>query len=145
MDLILTFPPWSAQAERGFSKLKIEKSELRNKLGQNSFNNIFAIKCLSNDIHALYPGKAVVNFFMTKNRRLTVRKIVPECVSASVLQSYGGWVRDAEVDHETERENSESEIVGENSVSDLVHPPFWNFLSRYCREFLRYFDLNVKN
>lgn len=99
---------------------------------------------LSNDIHALYPGKAVVNFFMTKNRRLTVRKIVPVCVSASVLQSYGGWVRDAEVDHETERENSESEIVGENSVSDLVHPPFWNFLSRYCREFLRYFDLNVK-
>lgn len=30
-----------------------------------------------------------------------------------------GGVRDAEVDHETERENSEPEIVGENSVSDL--------------------------
>lgn len=90
---------------------------MRNKLGQNSFNNIFAIKGLSNDIHALYPGKAVVNFFMTKNRRLTVRKIV--CVSASVLQSDRGWVRDAEVDYETERENSELEIVGENSVSDL--------------------------
>lgn len=61
---------------------------------------------------------------MTKNRRLTVRKIVPVCVSASVLQSDRGGVRDAEVDHETERENSESEIVGENSVSDPVHPPF---------------------
>lgn len=39
-------------------------------------------------------------------------------------------MRDAEVDHETERENSESEIVGENSVSDLVQctSPFLKFL-----------------
>lgn len=55
---------------------------------------------------------------MTKNRRLRV------FVSASVLQSDRGGVRDAEVDHETERENSEPEIVRENSVSDLVHPSF---------------------
>lgn len=33
-------------------------------------------------------------------------------------------MKDAEVDHETERENSESEVVGEKSVSDLVHPSF---------------------
>lgn len=56
---------------------------------------------------------------MTKNWRLRVRKIVLVCVSASVLQSDRGGERDAEIDHETERENSESEIVRENSVSDL--------------------------
>lgn len=90
---------------------------MRNKVGQNSFNNILAIKCLSNGIHSFNPGKAVANFFMTKNRRLRVRKTDLVCVSASVLQSHR--VRDAEVDHNTERENSEPEIVGENSVSDL--------------------------
>lgn len=59
---------------------------------------------------------------MTKNRRHRVRKTDPVCVSASVLQSHR--VRDAKIDHKTERENSEPDIVGENSVSDLVHPPF---------------------
>lgn len=107
MDLILTFPPLKCSIWKG------------TKLGQNSFNYILAIKCLSNGIHSFNPGKAVANFFITKNRRHRVRKTVPVCVSASVLQSDRGGVRDAEVDHETERKNSEPEIVGENSVSDL--------------------------
>lgn len=45
---------------------------------------------------------------MTKNRRHRVRKTDPVCVSASVLQSHR--VRDAEVDHKTERENSVSDL-----------------------------------
>lgn len=117
VDLILTFSPSSAQAERGFSQLKIVKSDLRNRLGQTSLNNILAIKFLSNDIHAFNPDNAVANFFMTKNRRLRVRKTVPACASVSVLQSDRGGVRVVEVDHETERENSEPEMVREKSVT----------------------------
>lgn len=76
---------------------------------------------------------------MIKNRRFIV------FVSVRVLELDRGGVRDVEVDYEIERENSELEIVGENSVLDLVYFFFWNFLSCYCWEFFRYFDLNVKN
>lgn len=92
MDLVLTFSPSSAQAERGFSQLKIVKSNLRNRLGQNSLYNILAIKFLSNDIQSYNPDKAVGNFFMSKKRRLRVRQTVSVLACASVLQLGGGGV-----------------------------------------------------
>lgn len=117
MDLVLTFSPSSAQAERGFSQLKLVKSNLRNRLGQNTLNNILAIKFLSNDIQSYNPEKAVDNYFMSKKRRLGVRQTVSVPACASVLQSERGGLRVAEV--ETERENGEPEIVrdSENSVT----------------------------
>lgn len=90
MDLVLTFSPSSAQAERGFSQLKLVKSNLRNRLGQNSLNNILAIKFLSNDIRSYNPEKAVDNLFMSKKRRLIVRQTVSVPACASVLQSERG-------------------------------------------------------
>lgn len=68
VDLVLTFSPSSAQAERGFSQLNIVKSNLRDRLGQNSLYNILAIKFLSNDIHSYNPDKDVDNFFMSKKK-----------------------------------------------------------------------------
>lgn len=90
MDLVLTFSPSSAQAERRFSQLKLVKSNLRNRLGQNSLKYILAIKFLSNDIHSYNPEKAVDNFFMSKKSRLRVRQTVSVPACASVLQSERG-------------------------------------------------------
>lgn len=119
MDIVLTFSPSSAQAERGFSQLKLVKSNLRNRLGQNSLNNILTIKFLSNDIQSYNPEKAVDNFFMSKKRRLRVRQTVSVPACASVLQSERGGLRVAEV--ETERENGEPEIVRDSENSETVY------------------------
>lgn len=96
MDLVLTFFPSSA--ERRFSQLKLVKSNLRHRLGQNSVNNILANKFLSNDIHSCNPDKTVDSFFMSKKRRLRVRQTVSVPTCASVLQSEKREGRVAEVE-----------------------------------------------
>ena len=101
VDLILTFSPSSAQAERGFSQLKIVKSDLRNRLGQNSLNNILAIKFLSDDIQTFDPHNAIQHFFTTKNRRLRERK--KKSVPLNV-----GEEAESERDDVIVRENSET-------------------------------------
>lgn len=50
IELLLTLPASSAEVERGFSQLKMLKSNLRSRLGEGLLNNLLAIKLLSCDI-----------------------------------------------------------------------------------------------
>ena len=50
--------PSSAQAERGFSQLKLVKTDIRSKLGQSALNHSLAIKFLSKDIKDFDPKEA---------------------------------------------------------------------------------------
>ena len=59
MDLILTMAPSSAQAEPGFSQLKVVKTNIRANLGQTSLNNSLAVKFLSKDISQYDPSDAI--------------------------------------------------------------------------------------
>ena len=59
MDLILTMAPSSAEAERGFSQLKLIKTDLRSTLGQDVLNQCLGIKMLSDDITTYDPLPAI--------------------------------------------------------------------------------------
>lgn len=65
VDLILCMSPSSAQAERGFSQLKLCKSNLRNRMGQILLNDVLAIKYLSEPMCTFEPENAV-NLFNLK-------------------------------------------------------------------------------
>ena len=59
MDLILTMSPSSSEAERGFSQLKLIKTNLRSKLGQSALNHCIGIKMLASDIKEYDPHPAI--------------------------------------------------------------------------------------
>ena len=59
MDLILTMSPSSSEAERGFSQLKLIKTNLRSKLGQSALNHCMGIKMLAPDIKEYDPHPAI--------------------------------------------------------------------------------------
>lgn len=121
MDLILTFSPSSAQAERGFSQLKIVKSDLRNRLGQNSLNNILAIKFLSDDIKSFDPNNAITQFLLTKNRRLTERrkKSVPLSVGEESESERDDVIEtESNIDEQTEMEGESRSEIGNESETE---------------------------
>ena len=59
IDLVLSMSPSSAEAERGFSQLKLIKTDIRSKLSQISLNSCLAIRMLSNDIRTFNPLPAI--------------------------------------------------------------------------------------
>ena len=58
VNLILSIPPSSAEAERGFSQLKLVKSNLRSNLDQKTLNNLLAVKMLAS-VETYNPAKAI--------------------------------------------------------------------------------------
>ncbi|PFX13199.1 hypothetical protein AWC38_SpisGene22740 [Stylophora pistillata] len=50
IDLVLALPASSAEVERGFSQLKILKSDIRSTLSEERLNDLLAVKLLSADI-----------------------------------------------------------------------------------------------
>ena len=59
MDLILTMSPSSSEAERGFSQLKLIKTNLRSKLRQSALNHCMGIRMLAPDIKEYDPHPAI--------------------------------------------------------------------------------------
>jgi hypothetical protein len=71
VDLICTLSPSSAEAERGFSQLKIIKTSLRSRLNQLTLNQVLCIKLHSQDILHFNPEPAIQvwNTSSTRQRR----------------------------------------------------------------------------
>lgn len=59
IELLLTMSPSSAEAERGFSQLKLVKTNTRNRILQKNLNSCLAVRLLSKDISDYVPGPAV--------------------------------------------------------------------------------------
>ena len=59
MDLILTMSPSGAEAERGFSQLKLLKTPLRSRRNQLSLNCWLCIKLHSPSIKQFNPAEAI--------------------------------------------------------------------------------------
>ena len=70
IDLLLTIPATSAEAERGFSILKLTKTDDRNRMQNVSLNNLLAIKLLSLPEEAFDPAPAVNDWMKAKERRI---------------------------------------------------------------------------
>lgn len=59
IDLVLALPASSAEVERGFSQLKILKSDIRSTLSEERLNDLLAVKLLSADIQNFDPLPAI--------------------------------------------------------------------------------------
>lgn len=74
-DLILTMSPSSSEAERGFSQLKLTKTDIRSNLGQDALNHSLAIKLLSAPIKQFNPLESIQhwNTSSVRSRRPTLK------------------------------------------------------------------------
>ena len=59
ITLVLILPASSAEVERGFSQLKILKSDIRSTLSEEHLNDLLAVKLLSADIQNFDPLPAI--------------------------------------------------------------------------------------
>ena len=82
VDLILTISATSAEAERGFSELKLLKTDNRNCLAMSSLNTLLRIRLLSPVVEAFDPGAAIEHYNKALNRRKSApkTKVVKELV-----------------------------------------------------------------
>ena len=119
MDLILSLSPSSSEAERGFSQLKLIKSNLRSRLGQSALNQCMAIKLLAPDIEAFDPLPAIYrwNSMGVRSRRPLFKDSVPKSVSKSV------HTLELETPPATEESDLVDDLADEVEESDLVEEP----------------------
>ena len=59
IDLLLTLPASSAEVERGFSQLKLLKTDMRSKLKESHLNDLMSIKLLSAPVSEFNPTEAI--------------------------------------------------------------------------------------
>ena len=59
VDLLLTLPASSAEVERGFSQLKLLKTDMRSKLKESHLNDLMSIKLLSAPVSEFDPTEAI--------------------------------------------------------------------------------------
>ena len=110
-DLILTMSPSSSEAERGFSQLKLIKTDIRSNLGQVALNHSLAIKLLSAPVKQFNPLESIQhwNTSSPRSRRPTLK------------DRLGNNLHD--VDHvlrlEGEREGNEVQEAEENEIQVL--------------------------
>lgn len=91
------------------------------RLGQNSLNNILAIKFLSDDIKSFDPNNAITQFLLTKNRRLTERrkKSVPLSVGEESESERDDVIEtESNIDEQTEMEGESRSEIGNESETE---------------------------
>lgn len=77
IDLVLTMCPSSAEAERGFSQLKLLKTKLRSKLSQGSLNDLLVTRLHTSDVNSFNPIESINLWFNhgSRVRRVNYRDI----------------------------------------------------------------------
>ncbi|XP_019351597.1 sperm flagellar protein 2 isoform X2 [Alligator mississippiensis] len=96
IDLILTLPASSAEAERGFSQMKRTTMQQHSKLMSDSVTDLMVIQMNSPDIRKFDPEKAIHlwNTTCQRNRRLQpshmITNEISDCSSDSDLDSHYG-------------------------------------------------------
>lgn len=103
IDLVLTIPATSVEAERGFSTLKLTKTDQRNSLKSISLNNLLRIKLLSAPEDGFDPTPAVDHWASACVRRTRNR---PQQLAAD--------------DHETAEDGDEMEAGPSGIETDDV-------------------------
>ena len=76
VDLILTIPASSADAERGFNRLKIAKSDWRSKLSDTNLSDQMTIMLEGPSIVMFYPAPAINLWSMTPRREQTQKDVI---------------------------------------------------------------------
>ena len=94
VDLVLSIPATSVEAERGFSVLKLTKTENRNRLANPSLNNLLRIKLLSVPEEAFDPQPAINHWLSVCKRRMKTSDPVSSTPSSSTGPAAGGALDD---------------------------------------------------
>ena len=81
VDLLLTIPATSAEAERGFSSMKLVKNKLRSRLQDSNLNNILRIVLLSPSEEEFDPAPAVDHWLQSCARRNQTQTILSTSTS----------------------------------------------------------------
>ena len=76
MDLILTIPASSADAERGFNRLKIAKSDWRSKLSDTNLSDQMTIMLEGPSIVMFDPAPAINLWSMTPRREQVQKDVI---------------------------------------------------------------------
>lgn len=77
IDLALTLPASSAEAERGFSLMKVIKTDWRSCLGDTTLSQLMRVKLEAAPIPEFDPLPAIKHFVTIKDRRKVPDKHVP--------------------------------------------------------------------
>lgn len=83
MDLVLTMSPTSAEAERGFSQLKLIKNVLRSRMTSETLNDCMAVKLLSKKLGEYNPEVAILRWMDAGNRTRRPAFLSGDSVSSS--------------------------------------------------------------
>ena len=68
IDLVLSLPAYSAECERGFSAMKLNKTDIRNRLTVTVLTDVMRIKLLSPSISEFEPTNAIHAWNATGHR-----------------------------------------------------------------------------
>jgi hypothetical protein len=98
MDLVLSLPASSAECERGFSQMKIIKTEYRNRMTSSTLTQVLRIKLNSASISDFDPTPAI-HTWNTGKRRPT-----PHCTSRLQALNQAGSSQPAKQESEQETE-----------------------------------------
>ena len=82
IDLVLTIPATSVEAERGFSVMKRVKTDYRNKLRNPAMNDLMRIILLSPSEAAFDPTPAIEHWYGALQRRQCCRRPTPQDVDS---------------------------------------------------------------
>ncbi|KAL4150139.1 hypothetical protein QTP88_003973 [Uroleucon formosanum] len=82
LRIMLTIPVTSACAERSFSKLKLIKTYLRNRLGQDKLSEL-ALISIEEEVSSTIDYKHLIDTFTSKNSR---KKIEIGCTESGIFQ-----------------------------------------------------------
>ena len=69
IDMILTIPATSTACERGFSQMKLIKTDTRSRLSEQAMSNNLVIKLHSTPIAEFDPSPAIEYWLLQKERR----------------------------------------------------------------------------
>ena len=83
IDLILTIPATSVEAERGFSVMKRVKTDYRNKLRNPGMNDLMRIILLSPSEAAFDPAPAIEHWYGALQHRQCCRRPAPHDVDSA--------------------------------------------------------------
>ena len=115
INLIQTMSPSSAEAERGFSQMKLIKTSLRSRLSQDTLNSLMGIKLLSEPLETFDPLPAI-HLWNSPNARAVIRR--PNVTATSTNTGKLDEIKSGSGDTENASQNKDDQILNLTLSSD---------------------------
>ena len=118
VDLILSLPASSAICERGFSLMKLIKTDYRNKLRCDTMTQLIRIKLHSQSIEEFDPSPAIHHWNQTGHRRPAFKQNKRQKLEEATELSEAVLDGNIQQEAEAEAESSKNDLNGDPNDSD---------------------------